>query len=67
VNRCSFCDKAETEVKRLITGPDVAICDACVDLCVEILDDPVAGTTTPIHSSREQSPLPAPPPPRSDR
>ena len=35
--RCSFCGKSPEEVKRLIAGPTVYICDACIDLCNEIL------------------------------
>ena len=39
--RCSFCNKSQKDVKRLIAGPDVFICDECVGLCVEIVtDDP---------------------------
>ncbi|MCB9676231.1 MAG: hypothetical protein H6737_14005 [Alphaproteobacteria bacterium] len=34
---CSFCGKASTEVKKLIAGPSVYICDECVALCNEIL------------------------------
>jgi ClpX C4-type zinc finger len=34
---CSFCGKAQREVKRLVAGPGVYICDACVDLCNEII------------------------------
>jgi ATP-dependent protease Clp ATPase subunit len=38
--RCSFCNKSSAEVKKLISGPkDVAICDECVQLCSEIVDD----------------------------
>ena len=37
VLRCSFCGKSPEEVKRLIAGPTVYICDACIDLCNEIL------------------------------
>ncbi len=37
--RCSFCGKSQAEVKRLIAGPSVYICNECVDLCNEILDD----------------------------
>jgi hypothetical protein len=33
---CSFCGKGQHEVKKLIAGPDVCICDECVDLCVDI-------------------------------
>lgn len=40
--RCSFCDKGEDAVKRLIAGPgNVSICDECVDLCTEIIADQV--------------------------
>lgn len=37
--KCSFCGKFQDEVKKLIAGPDVYICDECVDLCNEILDE----------------------------
>ena len=36
---CSFCGKREDQVKRLIAGPGVFICDECVDLCCDILQD----------------------------
>ena len=36
---CSFCGKPQTEVKKLILGPGVAICDECVALCVPIIAD----------------------------
>jgi hypothetical protein len=35
---CSFCGKSQHEVKKLIAGPAVFICDACVALCVGIID-----------------------------
>jgi hypothetical protein len=35
--RCTFCGKDHTEVAKLIAGPGVYICDACVDLCVGVL------------------------------
>jgi ATP-dependent Clp protease ATP-binding subunit ClpX len=35
---CSFCGKSQHEVKKLIAGPAVFICDACVGLCVGIID-----------------------------
>ncbi len=38
VYRCSFCGKAQTEVKTLIAGPGVFICDECVQLCQAIID-----------------------------
>ena len=37
--RCSFCGKRQDQVKRLIAGPNVFICDECVELCLHYLDD----------------------------
>ncbi len=37
--RCSFCGKTQKEVKKLIAGPSVFICDECVFLCMEIIFD----------------------------
>ena len=37
--KCSFCGKTQDQVKKLIAGPDVFICDECVDLCNEILEE----------------------------
>jgi len=37
--RCSFCGKTQDQVRKIIAGPNVYICDECVDLCWEILDD----------------------------
>jgi ClpX C4-type zinc finger len=34
---CSFCGKTQAEVRKLIAGPDVYICDECVDLCNDII------------------------------
>jgi hypothetical protein len=34
---CSFCGKSQHDVKKLIAGPKVHICDECVDACIEIL------------------------------
>ena len=36
---CSFCGKSQHEVKKLIAGPTVFICDECVDLCVDIIKE----------------------------
>ncbi len=36
---CSFCGKSQKEVRKLIAGPDVFICDECVDLCNEIIEE----------------------------
>jgi hypothetical protein len=37
---CSFCGKPNSEVKRMIAGPGITICEECVELCVEIIEDP---------------------------
>ncbi len=37
--RCSFCGKAQDQVKKLIAGPGVYICDECVELCSEIIEE----------------------------
>lgn len=37
--RCSFCNKSQREVKKLIAGPDVYICDECVSVCSEIAQE----------------------------
>ncbi|HBP0606440.1 TPA: hypothetical protein L5Q07_006724, partial [Pseudomonas aeruginosa] len=36
---CSFCGESEHDLKALIKGPSALICDACVALCVELLED----------------------------
>lgn len=40
---CTFCGKSQHEVKKLIAGPSVFICDECIDLCNEIIRDEVPG------------------------
>jgi hypothetical protein len=37
--RCSFCNKAQKEIRKLIAGPHVYICDECVDVCVGVLTE----------------------------
>jgi ATP-dependent protease Clp ATPase subunit len=37
---CSFCLKPNTEVRRLVAGPGVFICDGCVALCAQLIDGP---------------------------
>jgi hypothetical protein len=36
---CSFCNKSQRQVKTLIAGPNVQICDECVDICLDILSE----------------------------
>jgi ATP-dependent Clp protease ATP-binding subunit ClpX len=37
--RCSFCGKGQDQVRKLVAGPGVFICDQCIDLCQEVLED----------------------------
>src|ERR1700746_223796 len=47
VLRCSFCNKSQRDVKKLIAGPTVYICDECVDICLDIIaEDRVLETQT---------------------
>lgn len=43
--KCSFCGKNQEQVRRLIAGPNVYICDECVELCDEIIQEEVEETT----------------------
>ena len=42
--KCSFCGKSQKQVRKLIAGPGVYICDECIDLCNEIIEEEFAGT-----------------------
>ena len=42
---CSFCGKSQRQVKKLIAGPGVYICDECIDLCNEIIDEELTAPT----------------------
>ena len=44
--KCSFCAKSQKQVKKLIAGPGVYICDECIDLCNEIIDEELTQTPT---------------------
>ncbi|EUJ40686.1 ATP-dependent Clp protease ATP-binding subunit ClpX [Brochothrix campestris] len=46
--KCSFCGKSQDEVKKLIAGPGVYICDECVDLCNEIITEELDAVQAPI-------------------
>ena len=37
--RCSFCGKSQRQVRKLIAGPNVYICDECIEICSEIIQD----------------------------
>ncbi len=66
--KCSFCGKSQEQVRKLIAGPGVYICDECIDLCNEILDEELlenpgktkAGNDTKIPSSSSQVSKPVP-------
>ncbi|HNL51579.1 MAG TPA: ClpX C4-type zinc finger protein, partial [Actinomycetota bacterium] len=42
--KCSFCGKSQKQVKKLIAGPGVYICDECIDLCNEIIEEELQET-----------------------
>ena len=46
--RCSFCNKSQNDVKKLIAGPTVFICDECVDVCNEIILDDISAEASSI-------------------
>ncbi len=52
---CSFCGKSQRQVKKLIAGPGVYICDECIDLCNEIIDEEL---TSPVTFDLETLPRP---------
>ena len=60
--KCSFCGKSQDQVRKLIAGPGVYICDECIDLCNEILDeelvDSQGNTRHGAEQSRKASPAP---------
>ena len=57
--KCSFCGKSQEQVRKLIAGPGVYICDECVELCNEILDEELmenaAGMTPSVARSPEKN------------
>lgn len=55
--KCSFCGKSQEQVRKLIAGPGVYICDECVDLCNEILDEELFDSSSAV----------PPPSPRRDQ
>lgn len=54
--KCSFCGKSQEQVRKLIAGPGVYICDECVDLCNEILDEELfdSSSSVPQPSARRE-------------
>ena len=56
---CSFCGKSQHEVKKLIAGPSVFICDECIELCNDIIRDEVPAETALTKSTRSDLPVPS--------
>ncbi len=56
VLHCSFCGKSQHEVKKLIAGPNVFICDECVDLCIDIIKEENKGS--PLGNDSDGVPTP---------
>jgi len=57
--KCSFCGKSQEQVRKLIAGPGVYVCDECVDLCNEILDEELFDSGSSVAAPaprREQAP-----------
>ncbi len=54
---CSFCGKAQDDVRKLIAGPTVYICDECVALCSDIVDDQAGRTSLRIDRSHVVPPV----------
>lgn len=54
---CSFCGKSQHEVKKLIAGPSVFICDECIDLCNDIIRDEISSLDS-ISSAKTELPTP---------
>jgi ClpX C4-type zinc finger/Sigma-70 region 3 len=64
--RCSFCGKSQNQVKKLIRGSAACICDECLDLCNDILEeDPIPGW--PWRRIDDDMGYPAPYPPKDHR
>ncbi|MBL8307875.1 MAG: AAA family ATPase, partial [Rubrivivax sp.] len=56
---CSFCGKSQHEVKKLIAGPSVFICDECIELCNDIIRDEVPAEGPAAKTSKSELPVPS--------
>jgi ATP-dependent Clp protease ATP-binding subunit ClpX len=56
---CSFCGKSQHEVKKLIAGPSVFICDECIELCNDIIRDEVPAEGPAAKGAKSDLPVPA--------
>jgi ATP-dependent Clp protease ATP-binding subunit ClpX len=55
---CSFCGKSQHEVKKLIAGPSVFICDECIELCNDIIRDEVPADGSQARAAKSDLPIP---------
>ena len=58
--RCSFCGKPQSQVSRLVAGPDVYICDECIGICLDILKEGAEGEGQAAPGQKEGYKLPKP-------
>ena len=65
--KCSFCGKSQEQVRKLIAGPGVYICDECVELCNEILDEELIEESAVVSSSGSSSTEAKPPKKRKSK
>jgi ATP-dependent Clp protease ATP-binding subunit ClpX len=65
--KCSFCGKSQEQVRKLIAGPGVYICDECVELCNEILDEELFDGNSVPPATPPNRPQSTPPPQRRQR
>ena len=56
---CSFCGKSQHEVKKLIAGPSVFICDECIELCNDIIRDEVPVDSAEAKAAKSDLPIPS--------
>ncbi|MGS0755884.1 ATP-dependent Clp protease ATP-binding subunit ClpX [Roseateles sp. GG27B] len=56
---CSFCGKSQHEVKKLIAGPSVFICDECIELCNDIVRDEVPADAAQARAGKSDLPVPS--------
>jgi ATP-dependent Clp protease ATP-binding subunit ClpX len=56
---CSFCGKSQHEVKKLIAGPSVFICDECIELCNDIIRDEVPAESADAKATKSDLPVPS--------
>jgi len=56
--RCSFCGKPQSQVRRLVAGPGVYICDECVEMCMDIVTDAIRESEATTENIRYELPKP---------